>query len=139
MPPLPEIANWTCLTATLSVAFAEMVTVLLRVTILPLVGEIILTVGRIVSLTGTDVGVKVGIGGTGVFVAAALAVGVGVLNTIGVLVGIGQLSPIPSGTQTVLVVIIIRSIPTPLSRSVSFSVCVPPVSVSKTGLAVLPS
>jgi len=75
----PLTRNSTFVTPTLSVAFALMVTVLFLETIVPFRGEIIVTVGAMVSGRGVTDGIGVLVGDRGIEVLVATGVGVGVL------------------------------------------------------------
>jgi hypothetical protein len=93
----PLTRNLTFVTPTLSVAVAVIVTVVLRVTLPPLIGFVKETAGFVVSIAGVGVGLGVDVG-IGVGVGALVGVGVGVGVNVGVgvgLVGVG-VNPTPT-------------------------------------------
>src|SRR6266404_4851079 len=80
---VPLTRNLTCVTPTLSDALAAIVTVLPLFTFAPFKGEVIATIGGMISglIIGVGVGVKVGAGvvvGSGVGVGVLVGEGVGV-------------------------------------------------------------
>src|SRR6266480_1867281 len=83
---VPLTRKFTCVTPTLSLSVALMVTLLPALTVAPLIGEVIVMVGGVVS---SGAGTGVGVGGTGVAVSsgAGVFVGFGVVVGRGVLVG----------------------------------------------------
>src|SRR4030042_6856597 len=91
-PPLTR--NSTLVTPTLSEALADIVTVLLRETVLPFSGFVIETVGCTISLGGVGVGEGTGVG---VEVGVGVGVGVGILvETVKFIAGVEMVLPTKS-------------------------------------------